>query len=362
VCRSDAVVSGIDVANDLAYPWLLALQALIGTGTVLAAGAIGAVLFSRRVGLIAAVVSALNPYAVVHGPSLQDTVVINFFCAAAILLLLAWWRSLRVWQVAVASTGLGLMVLTSARMLPLAALVCAWIAATHWRDRRVVVAVIAPAMLLVGAWHVRNAFVVGAPVLTTESGLSLWMGNHPDMLDIYPGRSIDELTDVAWASLEESTRHRLQALEHDPVARDRAYASLALESFTRRPIQTSLAALQKVLVSFGGWLSPARSWPIQLGYAALFIPLNVLALAGLWRARRAGPGHALVLIVFAAYVVTIAVFWGHTSHRSYVHIFKIVYAVSVIEPWLGAPLASWRFLRVSGGPAGPLGHAAQSAS
>ena len=98
---------------------------------------------------------------------------------------------------------------------------------------------------------------------------------------------------------------------------------------------------------------------MQLAYASVFLPLNVLALVGLWRSRRLGGPHALILLLFASFVVTTAVFWSHTSHRSFLHVFKIIYAVSVIAPALqrlsiatGSPWAGRRsaLLRTTGQP------------
>ena len=323
------------VSTGNAYPWLIVLQAMLGSGVVLAAALLGRLLFNRQVGLLAGAVAAVNPYAVVHGPSLQDTVVINFLSALAVVLLILSSRQHAVKLGVAAGVVLGLTVLTSARMLPFAVVALLWVAYNRWGSRGAVAAVAAPAMLLVALWCARNAYVLGTPVLTTEAGLSLWLGNHGTMLGVYPTRSIDEVQDVAWASLNPEAQRRLEALSSDPVGLDRAFGDLAIDSFRERPVEHGLAAAWKVGVSLGGWLSPARSWPVQLGYAAVYIPLNVLAVIGLWRARHGGSGHTLVLLVFAAFVVTTAVFWAHTSHRSYLHIFKIIYAASVVELWLG---------------------------
>jgi hypothetical protein len=78
-------------------------------------------------------------------------------------------------------------------------------------------------------------------------------------------------------------------------------------------------------------LTPARHWPTQLAYTLVYLPLNVLALVGLWRARRLGAPHTLVLVLVVTFVLTTALFWSHTSHRSFLHLFEIVYAASVLS-------------------------------
>ncbi len=94
---------------------------------------------------------------------------------------------------------------------------------------------------------------------------------------------------------------------------------------------TLAAACKKAPDRFVGWLSPAREWPIAAGLRVDLLPLNALALVGLVaRTASRGPGHALVVLLFASFVLTTAVFWAHTSHRSFLHVFEIIYAASVI--------------------------------
>ena len=83
-----------------------------------------------------------------------------------------------------------------------------------------------PLVLLVGLWVGRNATVVGAAVLTTETGLSLWIAHNESTMEVYPHRSVDEVAEVAWPRLSQEWRDRIEAAS-DPVSRDRAYAALA---------------------------------------------------------------------------------------------------------------------------------------
>ena len=64
---------------------------------------------------------------------------------------------------------------------------------------------------------------------------------------------------------------------------------------------------------------------------ALALPLNVLGIIGLFRAVRVDRTHLLGLLVFASVAVTAAVFWSHTSHQSYLQVFTILYASSLIQ-------------------------------
>lgn len=333
------------LAHDAAYPWLIVLKAALGALQPVLAYLLAARLFSAPVGLVAAVATAFNPYAVIHGPSFQDTVVFNLLMSLSVLLLIRSADTGRRVTAALAGLALALAMLTTIRLALFVPLALAWVALAPrqiaWRERTLRSGVVAaPLVMLLGVWMVRNHHVVGAPVLTTEAGLSLWVANHPVTFDILPSRSIDLVEERAWSQLTRQQRRDARALADSPVGQDRYLAGLAMDYMASRPAETARKAAIKVLVSFAGWLSPAREWPVQLAYLAVFGPLNVLALIGLWRARHAGPAHALLVLLFAAFVITTAVFWAHTSHRSFLHVFKFVYAASVVMPLLPAPVAA----------------------
>lgn len=327
------------VATGTAYPWLILLQAAIGALQPLLAYGLATRLFSSPVALLAAVATAVNPYAVVHGPSFQDTVVFNLLMSASVLLLIRAAAARRRAACLAAGLLLALAMLTTIRMALFIPVALAWVwfawREEHWRERLVGAGLVAaPVVLLLGAWVLRNVRVVGAPVVTTEAGLSLWVANNGTTMEILPNQTIDLVEERARSRLSLPLRRRIRALADRRVALDRLYARLAMEYVSNRPRQVLVAATQKVLLSFAGWLSPVRDWPSQAVYLMIFGPLNGLALVGLWRARNAGPGHVLVLLLFASFALTTAVFWAHTSHRSFLHVFKIVYAASVIAPLL----------------------------
>ena len=323
------------LAAGTAYPWLMVLQAAIGATLPLIAFGIGRHLFTTRIAWIAAAGVALDPYAIVHGAGFQETVVFNALLAASVLLLFNAVRSRGAGTSAAAGLALALATLTTARMVLFLPVALAWLASRRGnapprlRMARVVLASI-PIVALLSGWMARNASVVGRPTLSTEFGLSLWLGSHEETRRRVPAESIDRVTTVAWNGLPDGHRRRLIELGDDPVEQDRFYASLAVSQIARRPGDTALSMAKKVALSFAGYLSPARPWPIQLAYAAMFLPLNVLALAGVWRVRHAGGGHLLVALLFASFAVTTALFWAHTSHKSFLHPFLFLYAASVI--------------------------------
>lgn len=323
------------LAAGAVYPWLIVFQALLDASLVWLAYAMASQLFNGRVGMVAALATALNPYAVAHASSFQETAVFNALIALAIYLLITASRTGSPLRYAGGGIVLALAMLTTVRMalfLPLAVIwaVLSGPGATPAMRVKRGAMVSLPIVLLLGGWALRNERLIGAPVLSTESGLSLWIGNNPTTMSVLPNQTVDLVEDRAWRVLTVEQQQAIASLQDDPAAQDRYYARLAWSYTASQPIDALTAAVRKVWYGWVGWLSPAYEWPLQLGYALVFLPLNVFALVGLWRARRLGGPHTLVQLLVVAFVITTAVFWAHTSHRSFLHLFEIIYAGSVL--------------------------------
>lgn len=315
------------------YPGLVVLQSALGAMQVWLAALLGRALFNARTGSIAAVMTALNPYAVIHDSAFQETVVFNtlVLLAGVLLLRAGKMRSPRV--VIAASVTLGLAMLTSGRMalfLPCAIGWAVLAGGEHWRVRLERATLMAAVLaILAGGWMLRNWRVAGAPVLSTETGSSLWVANNPTTLMFYPRDSIDLNTQHAWAQLAPGLQRALASATE--LERDRMFAALAFDYVRDEPWRATLASARKVAAGFSGQLSPARPGLAQWAFAVIFVPIHVLAAIGLWRARRPwSSGHALSALLFASFAVTTAIFWAHTSHGSYLHPWLFIYASATL--------------------------------
>ena len=222
-CRSIRCSSRPSWRRALEDPELVIVQALIGAAAPALAFALAAQLFDRRVGLLTAFLVAVDPYAVVHDAAFQETVVLNVLVLLAVLLLSRAAASRSAKLAVGAGVVLSLAVLTTARIAPLAGLAVLWMAfgdgLRNTGRYRLAIVVATPIVLLVGLWIGRNATVVGAPVLTTETGQSLWFAHNRSTMTIYPSRSIDEVREVEWPQLDPATRDHIEAAAGDPVDR-----------------------------------------------------------------------------------------------------------------------------------------------
>ena len=313
------------------YPGVVIVQAVMGAALAWMAWWIGRETFGPRVGLLAAAGTALNPYAVIHDTALQDTALLNLLMLGAIVLLLRARLAPGVAMWLGGGVALGLAVLTSGRVAVFAPLAIAWTLAAGGgsrRDRlRSAMLVALPLVILMGGWMTRNWIVVGAPVLTTEAGEGLFLGNGPLTFTHFPDRSIDLAYDE-FERLAPEAQDTLQRLEGQDVARDAVLRAWALDYIAANPAQVVWGGARKLWVIASAQLSPAREPLVQWGYRLLFLSIHALALVGAWQVRSHWQAHALFALLVLSFAATTAVFWAHTSHKSYLDPVLFVYAAA----------------------------------
>lgn len=317
-------------ALGVVYPAVIVVQSLLGGATVWLAWWIGRALFTERAAMMAAAATALNPYGMRHDTSLQDTVLVNVLVLAAVALLIAAHRARRQELWIAAGLAIGLGILTSARIALFAPAAVLWALAGREpvaaRLRRAVLLAL-PIGLLTGGWMLRNAAVVGEPVLNTESGEALYYGNNPFTFSHFPQRSIDD-TASEFYRLPAADLQRYEALSGQELARDQLLRQWAWTHITEHPFETAAGAFRKLWVVISAELSPARGAVVQWGYRAVFLVVHALALWTAWRAR--GRDHQLILLLVVTFAMTTAIFWAHTSHKSFLDPLLFIYAAAAI--------------------------------
>jgi hypothetical protein len=184
-------------------------------------------------------------------------------------------------------------------------------------------------MLLIGGWTIRNWRVVGAPVLTTAAGQSFWGANNAWTFAYFPVRSMDVSVSESFDRLSFDDQNALRRLDGQDVAQDRLFGRWGRQYVVAHPGQTAWNAVRKVWSPMSGQLSPVQRRVESLGYALFFVPLHLLAAIGLWRSRGRASA-ALVYVMLLTFGISTAIFWAHTSDKSYLDLFLFVYAASVL--------------------------------
>ena len=317
---------------------VLLAQSLIGAATVWCAALIAREMFGNAAAMIAAFLTAIYPYYVVHDTALQETSLYTFLTALAILLLMRVRRNGSRSMAACAGLTLGAAVLTRANLAPFAALAPLWLVvpasstAVPWqRGLCTCLLCVGAVALTVSPWLARSYWLTGSPTLSTESGFFLWLGNNPHTFSHYPNESIDVSQDAALEALSPQENAEIEALRTNEAAVDQWFLRKGLDYTREHPWQTFVNGLRKLSAAFCWLPSPRRSfWP-NLLYLLSYGPVMTLGLWGMWAGRRNWREHLIFYAAFASFAVVTAIFFGHTSYRAYLDVYWIVFAAGSLE-------------------------------
>lgn len=253
----------------------LLVQTLLSSASCVLIGKIGVLLVSRRAGLLAAWLAALDMPLIYYSAQLRSESLFVFLLLAFFLMLLRALRDPSAGPFSWAGLGLlgGLAGLCRGvfAAYPLALIACPGVA-----NRRLLLplaAFCAAWLLPIGAWTLRNLARTGTLVpLSANSGTTLYEGLASDPLVIR--RRLEEIGDEY---------ERLGRL--DPAGMDRRYLGKALSWMRDHPAQTARIAAGKALDYWRFW--PRRpdsrtSGALATVYFSLLLPL---ALLGAWSVR-----------------------------------------------------------------------------
>jgi 4-amino-4-deoxy-L-arabinose transferase-like glycosyltransferase len=324
------------VLSGNSYLFIVVPQALLGAGTAFCAFLIGRHIFNAYVGIFACTIVAFYPYYVMHDTALQETGMVTFCTAASVWLLLRASKLNRNRDWFLAGIALGAIPLIRASLAPAAGVGLLWCAV--WgatgnileRLRKSFVLLVAVASIT-GPWLMRTYDLIGTPVLSSQTGFALWMGNNPDTFLHYPAQSIDRSRDEAWLKLlSGNDLVGLQRLANDEMGRSRWFADRALIYMRDNPLLVLQGMFRKLDAGFSWRLNPVREPLAQAAYSIAYVPITILGLIGMFLARRRRE-VILIGMLFITFICVTAVFWAHTSHRSYLDVYWIVFAASVTE-------------------------------
>lgn len=329
-------LAAVTFGHQAFLPVLLA-QSLIGAGTVWCTAILAREMFGNTAAITAAVLTAIYPYYVVHDTALQETGLYTFLTALAVLLLLHVRRSGSILTATGAGLALGAAVLTRANLAPFALLAPLWLAlaggalAAPWRRRLGVAVLCAGAgALTVAPWLIRSYWLTGSVTLSTQTGYFLWVGNNPYTFSRYPKESIDRSQAIAIAALSVQEKEELKSRRSNEAAVDQWFQKKGLDYIREHPWRTFGNGFRKIVDAFGLLPSPRRSfWP-NLIHVLSYGPMMILGLYGMWKGRTHWREHSIFYAQFISFAAVTAVFFGHTSYRSYLDVYWIVFAAGVM--------------------------------
>ena len=293
------------------------LQAMLGALTCVVAFWIGRRLFCEKCGLIAAAAVAVYPYFIIMTSRVADTTLFTLLTLTAIAALLNAGTSRRVSAVCVAGLVLGLAALcrqTAVFFVPFAML---WLLFRlgwrEWRSLRLVVASCLLFIVVISPWVARNVRAHGQFVLMgTNGGYTFWQSHSPQTAEYLKQRlDFDDMA-AAW---EDEWRmeglHDLAESEQDGWFYDKG-----MKYLVEHPGTTLKNAGYK-LGSLWSWrLYPASDSVVKnMIYTCSYLPLSLLALAGIIMSRHRLADTSVLLLLILSFSLLYTLFYGKTIYR-----------------------------------------------
>jgi 4-amino-4-deoxy-L-arabinose transferase-like glycosyltransferase len=288
---------------------------------------IGRRFLSERAGVIAALLSTLNPYLVWHDIHVNREILDQLLAAALYLLVLLAARSGSVWLVAATGAVGGLAILGNSRLAALPLVLAVFIA---WHQRRraatIVGVLLACTVLVMLPWLVRNKVEVGCWAVTTDAR-ALWKANNINTYDtLARGGWIDEVPPLPGAPRITPEFERAIYLQGKPVphvdecAQMRLYEHATTTFWREHPGEKLKLMAQATEMLWnpkqtrtdsgpGASAGPVRQW-VEALWA---IPVYLLALFGLFLVPRRFAALAATFLIYET--VAAWVFAGATRYR-----------------------------------------------
>jgi hypothetical protein len=325
------LLAGLTFGHHWFWPVAIA-GSLIGAGTVFCAALLARQMFAGPVGqsaaTLAAGITAVYPYYVMHDTALQETSLFTLLTLVAIVLAQRVACDGALLPAGTCGLVLGLDVLTRSPIAPFALIVPVWLIA----KKRVAPGLLCALVLglTVFPWLWRNYELTGEPVLTTEAGFELWNGNNEMLFRYYPTQSIDVSINANVDAQSTQDQSQLAQLGSNEAGIDHWYQRKALAYVRAHPWLTFTNGFRKIGATFDWLPTPRRSVAQTLAHAFSFGPVMVLGLWGMWMRRAHWREDSLIYLLFVQFLLVTAVYFGQTNHRVFLDVYWIVFGAGTL--------------------------------
>lgn len=300
-------------AGDAWYVAVLLCQALLGALTVALAVQLGKHWLSTRWAIASGLLMAVWPHSITINGYLLTETLFGFLCALGLLLFARACLHGSIWRATIAGLVIGAAALTNAVLLPFAILLAGFLAWRKLAPRKICVALAVGALLLPGAWAIRNTQIAAPTAGNSSKDRALQnfvQGAWPNFHDAYRNSVFGD------APTQASARNTLHAVDEEYAALSDSPASGAkaiMQRFNQHPWRYAAWYLLEKPQELWGWsvvigqgdiyVYPTRNAPFQISppwiaLAAICHALNLLlmllALASLpvaWLRRPSSHGQ-----------------------------------------------------------------------
>jgi len=303
---------------------LFILQALTGSFAVLLLLHIGLTLLSHfRTALMSAALFAVHPLVLYYTKQVLTESLYMFFLVFVVYLAYKVVEEPQKGSLVLLGLAMGLTILCRAEGSLFSGLVLVGMFAFTKGDIRrkfhKSFIVMFTMLLAVAPWVIRNCLVVGAPVLATEGGITLYLGNNPEATGGYHVPT--QMFEKEVSKLSE-------------VEKSRFYTRKAVIYILENPtvfVSLGIRKLQALWGSWGNRILVVADW--------LLLPLAILGLPFAVSSRNNLRMYFFVLCPLISVTVGSIIFLGQPRFRAPIYPFLIFFAMVAIERiclWVGS--------------------------
>ncbi len=323
------------------------LHVVLGVLAILFVYLIALHLMHPNAALLAALYAALYPYFIYVSGTVLATSWFVLLLTASVFFTLKAARQQQAKFIIIAGLLMGLAVLTRTSAAVLGAAVMLWMVKSmraHFKTAILFSTLFAvSAALVITPWMLRNYHQFGAPMLSSNGGRNLWLGNNPEST-INTGSNIEMPEELAFRIANASE-----------VEADRIYTDEAKQFIRTHPKSFILLTLKKGLSLWRFDPSPTTKGYDVLEYLyevasiVSYAPIFLLAIFGFWVASKEHRDIMLMWLLFALFFTALhAVFIVKVRFRLPLDVFLIIMAAYAVNYMLARVTRLNRFVNTYG--------------
>ncbi len=278
--------------------------------------------------LVSTTVAAVYPYFIFGVGTLFALTWFSFTLVISVYFLIRGLEGDKKSLIALAGLFMGLSILTRTSAAVLGIMTLVWLFLVLRLSKKFIVTAIvfgATIAIVVAPWLIRNYIVFGKPMLSTNGGRNLWLGNNPES-------TINSGSDIPMPA---ALQLRIDAASE--IDADAIYNEVAINHIKSDPLHYVVLTIHKALAFWRFDPSPTTDgYPRYKNLYSIvsilsFAPIFFLALAGLWLANPSQRRIMLLWILYAvAFTMLHAVYITKVRFRLPLDYFLILMAGSAI--------------------------------
>ncbi|MFQ5963082.1 MAG: ArnT family glycosyltransferase [Candidatus Scalinduaceae bacterium] len=309
------------------------IQAFLGSLSCLILFQISKRIFDEKVGLISTSIFALYPYFVLQGTKVMDTTLFTFLTVISILYLYKVTERPTSVNMVAAGIIMGLAILCRPIFLPFIPFVFVWLwfssPSKKIRVLKIITITSIFIILTVLPWTVRNYMVHGRLVLLgTNGGYTFWQANNQFTEKYIKMRS--DLDPIAFNEGIDWKEEGLYGLSE--VEQNSWFYKEGVGYIYNHPFDLVRLSALKFLSLWSWHIYPSSESKLKNAiYTFTYGPILIMAIAGIVLSHNRWEKTSLLLLLFFAFTIVYAIFYGKTIYRSPLDPFLFVFSAYTLR-------------------------------